>query len=43
MTTGILLKMLVSDRGGVAVAADNVNDGGLSYGDDDNDDVDDKE
>ena len=42
MTIGILLKMLVSDRGGAAAAADDVNDGGLSYGDDD-DDVDDKE
>jgi ATP-dependent RNA helicase DHX29 len=42
MTIGILLKMLVSDRGGAAVAADDVNDGGLSCGDDD-DDVDDKE
>jgi len=42
MTIRILLKMLVSDRGGAAAAADNVNDGGLSYGDDD-DDVDDKE
>ena len=42
MTIGILLKMLVSDRGGAAAAADDVNDGGLSYGDD-NDDVDDKE
>jgi hypothetical protein len=40
MTIGILLKMLVSDRGGAA--ADDVNDGGLSYGND-NDDVDDKE
>ena len=35
MTIGILLKMLVSDRGGAAAAADDVNDGGLSYGDDD--------
>jgi hypothetical protein len=47
MTVGILLKILVSDRGGVAVAADDVNDGGLSYrdddDDDDDDDVDDKE
>ena len=42
MTIGILLKMLVSDRGGAAVATDDVNDGGLSYGDNDND-VDDKE
>ena len=42
MTIGILLKMLVSDGGGAAVAADDVNDGGLSYGDVD-DDVDDKE
>jgi hypothetical protein len=43
MTIGILLKMLVSDRGGVAAAvADDVNDGGLSYGNN-NDDFDDKE
>ena len=42
MTIGILLKMLVSDRGGAAAAADDVNDGGLLYGDDE-DDVDDKE
>ena len=42
MTIGILLKMLVSDRGGAAAAADDVNDGGLSYGDDD-DNVGDKE
>ena len=42
MTIGILLKMLVSDRGGAAAVADDVNDGGLSYGKDD-DDVDDKE
>jgi HrpA-like RNA helicase len=35
MTIGILLKMLVSDQGGVAAEADDVNDGGLSYGDDD--------
>ena len=42
MTIGILLKMLVSDRGGAAVAADNVNDGSLLYGDD-GDDVDNKE
>ena len=43
MTIGILLKMLVSDRGGVAAAAaDDVIDGGLSYGNN-NDDVDDKE
>jgi hypothetical protein len=44
MTIGILLKMLVSDRGGAAAAAaaDDVNDGGLSYGNDD-DDVDHKE
>jgi len=42
MTIGILLKMLVLHRGGAAAAADHVNDGGLSYGDDD-DDVDDKE
>ncbi len=43
MTIGMLLKMLMLDRGGAAVAADDVNDGGLSYGDDNNDDVDDKE
>ena len=47
MMIGILLKMLMSDRGGAAAAAAvDVNDGGLSYGDDDNDDdddVDDKE
>ena len=36
------MKMLMSDRGGVPVAADDVNNGGLLYGDD-NDDVDDKE
>ena len=42
MTIGMLLKMLVSDRGGTAAAADDVNDGSLSYGDDD-DDVDNKE
>ena len=38
----ILLKILVPDRGGAQAAADDVNDGGLSYADD-NDDVDDKE
>ena len=44
MTIGILLKMLVSDRGGAAAAADDVDNGGVSYGDDDDDnDVDDKE
>ncbi len=43
MTIGILLKILVSDRGGAAVAAVDVNDGGLSYRDNDDDDVDDKE
>ena len=42
MTIGILLKMLVSDRGGAAAAADDVNDGGLLFGDDE-DNVDDKE
>jgi HrpA-like RNA helicase len=42
MTIGMLLKMLVSDRGGTAAAADDVNDGSLSYGNDD-DDVDNKE
>jgi hypothetical protein len=42
MTIGILLRMIVSDLGGAAAAADDVNDGGLSYGDDD-DNVDDKE
>ena len=42
MLIGILLKMLVLDRGGAAAAANDVNDGGLSYGDDD-DDGDDKE
>jgi HrpA-like RNA helicase len=41
MTIGILLKMLELDRGGAAAAADDVNDGGLSY-DNDDDDVDDK-
>ena len=41
MTIGILLKMLVSDQGGAAAAADGVVDGGLLYGDDN--DVDDKE
>ncbi len=35
--------MLVLDRGGAAAAADDVNDGGLSYGDDNDDDVDVKE
>jgi len=43
MTIGILLKMLMSDQGGAAVAADDVNGSGLSYGNDDDDDVDDKE
>ncbi len=43
MTIGILLKMLMLDRGGAAAVADNVNDGGLPYGDDDDDDDDDKE
>jgi hypothetical protein len=43
MTIGILLKMLVSDRGGAAVAADGVNNGGLLYGDVDDNDVDNKE
>ena len=35
MTIGILLKMLMSDRGGAAAAAaaDDVNDGSLSYDD----------
>jgi len=42
MMIGILLKMLVSDRGGAAAAADDVNNGGLSYGDD-KDNVDNKE
>ena len=42
MTIGILQKRLVSDRGGAAAAVDDVNDGGLSYGDNDND-IDDKE
>ena len=43
MTIGILLKMLVSDRGGVAVAAaDSVNDGGLSYSNNNDDNVKDK-
>ena len=42
MMIGILLKMLMSDRGGAAAAADDVNNCGLSYGDDD-DNVDDKE
>ncbi len=43
MTIGILLKMLMSDQGGAAVAADDVNGSGLSYGNDDDDDVYDKE
>ena len=43
MTIGILLKMLMLDRGGAAAAADDVNDGDLSYSDDDDDYVDDKE
>ena len=34
MTIGILLKMLVPDQGGAAVAADDVDNGGLLYGDD---------
>jgi hypothetical protein len=42
MTIVILLKMLVSDRGGAGAAADDVNNSGLSYGDND-DNVDDKE
>ena len=42
MTIGILLKMLVSDRGGGAAAADGVNDGGLLYSNNGNN-VDDKE
>jgi len=41
MMIEILLKMLVSDRSGAAAAANDVNDGGLLYGDDD--DGDDKE
>ena len=36
-TIGMLLKMLVLDRGGAAAAADNVDNGGLLYGNDDND------
>ena len=44
MTIGILLKMLVLDQGGAAAAADDVDDGNLSYGNNDNDkDVDNKE
>ncbi len=42
MTIVILMKMLVSDRGGAAVAAEDVNDDGLPYDNDDND-VDDKD
>ncbi len=40
MTIGILLKMLMSGRGGAAAAADDVDNGGLPYG---NDDVNEKE
>ena len=40
MTIVILLEMLVSDRGGAAAAAGDVNDGGLLYGDDE-DNIDD--
>ncbi len=43
MTIGMLLNMLVLDRGGAAAAADDVNNGGLSYGNDNDDNVDDKE
>ena len=43
MTIGILLKMLVLDQGGATAAADDVNNGGLLYGKDDNNDVDKKE
>ena len=42
MAIEILLKMLVSDRGGAAAVADDINDSGLLYGEDD-DDIDDKE
>ncbi len=43
MTIGILLKMLVLDRGGAAGTADNVVDGGLLHGNISDNDVDDKE
>ena len=43
MTIGILLKMLVSDQGGAVAAVDDADNGGLLYGNDDNDDIDDKE
>ncbi len=42
MMIGILLKMLMSDRGSAVAAADDVNNGGLLYGDDKDNDVDDK-
>ncbi len=43
MTIGILLKLLVSDRGGAAVVADDVDNGGLLYGDNNGNNVNDKE
>ena len=43
MTIGILLKMLMSDRGGVAAAADENNDGSFLYNNDTNNNVDNKE
>ena len=43
MMIGMLLKMLVSDRGGAVAAADDVDNGGLLYGNDDNNNFDDKE
>ena len=43
MTIGVLLKMLVLDRGGGAAAAEDINNGGLLYGYNDNEDVDNKE
>ena len=43
MAIGILLKILVSDQGGVAAADNNVDDGGSLYGNDDGNDNNDKE
>ena len=37
MTIGVLLKMLVSDRVGAATAGNDVDDGGSSYDNNDND------
>jgi hypothetical protein len=43
MTIGILLKMRVLDQGGTAAADNDVDNGGLSYSNDDNDDNNNKE